>query len=50
MLLWFKVVHLVAMVAWMAGLFYLPRLFVYHTRVEIGSSTDKLFCHMKIAC
>ena len=47
MLLWFKVVHLVAMVAWMAGLFYLPRLFVYHTRVEIGSSTDKLFCHME---
>ena len=47
MLLWLKVVHLVAMVAWMAGLFYLPRLFVYHTRVEIGSTTDKLFSHME---
>ncbi len=29
--LYFKVVHIIAFVAWMAGLFYLPRLFVYHT-------------------
>lgn len=28
--LWLKAVHLIAAVAWMAGLFYLPRLFVYH--------------------
>ena len=28
--LWIKVIHIVAVVAWMAGLFYLPRLFVYH--------------------
>ncbi len=28
---WIKVVHIVSMVSWMAGLFYLPRLFVYHT-------------------
>ncbi len=28
---WIKVVHIVAIVSWMAGLFYLPRLFVYHT-------------------
>jgi putative membrane protein len=28
--LWLKAVHLVAVIAWMAGLFYLPRLFVYH--------------------
>jgi putative membrane protein len=28
--LWLKVVHLLAVISWMAGLFYLPRLFVYH--------------------
>ena len=47
MVLWLKALHIVAMVAWMAGLFYLPRLFVYHTRQEIGSSTDALFKHME---
>ena len=45
--LWLKALHVVAMVAWMAGLFYLPRLFVYHTRQEVGSSTDILFKHME---
>ena len=30
MFLWFKALHLIFMVAWFAGLFYLPRLFVYH--------------------
>ena len=29
-MLWFKALHLIGMVAWFAGLFYLPRLFVYH--------------------
>lgn len=28
---WIKVIHVVAVISWMAGLFYLPRLFVYHT-------------------
>ena len=41
--LWIKVIHIVAMVAWMAGLFYLPRLFVYHVRTEVGSESDLLF-------
>jgi protoporphyrinogen IX oxidase len=45
--LWIKALHVVAMVAWMAGLFYLPRLFVYHTRQAVGSSTDALFKHME---
>ena len=45
--LWIKALHVVAMIAWMAGLFYLPRLFVYHTRQDIGSSTDSLFKHME---
>ncbi len=34
--LWLKVIHILAVISWMAGLFYLPRLFVYH--VEKGSS------------
>lgn len=29
--LWVKIVHVLAVISWMAGLFYLPRLFVYHT-------------------
>jgi putative membrane protein len=41
---WTKALHIVSIVAWMAGIFYLPRLFVYHTeKVEAGSETDRLF-------
>ena len=39
---WIKVIHVISFVAWMAGLFYLPRLFVYHSRhlnnAEISST------------
>ncbi len=45
--LWLKVLHIVAVVAWMAGLFYLPRLFVYHTGQAVGSATDELFKMME---
>lgn len=38
--LWVKAGHVIAMIAWMAGLFYLPRLFVYH--VERGGEDPKL--------
>ena len=38
-----KSLHLISLISWMAGLFYLPRLFVYHTQVPIGSDQDKLF-------
>lgn len=41
--LWVKAVHLMAVISWMAGLFYLPRLFVYHCQVEAGSATSELF-------
>lgn len=34
MFLWFKSLHLIFMVAWFAGLFYLPRLFVYHAMAK----------------
>lgn len=40
---WFKVLHIFAVISWMAGLLYLPRLYVYHTRVKSGSEADKLF-------
>jgi putative membrane protein len=38
-----KVVHLVAVIAFMAGMFYLPRLFVYHASVPKGSPQSELF-------
>ncbi len=41
--LWLKVIHIVSVVAWMAGLFYLPRLFVYHRGVAPGSEASELF-------
>ncbi len=42
--LWVKTAHVVSVVAWMAGLFYLPRLYVYHVeQVEAGSKTDAMF-------
>ncbi len=45
---WTKALHVISVIAWMAGLFYLPRLFVYHTEVvEKGSATDALFQTME---
>ena len=41
--LWLKALHLIAMVAWMAGMFYLPRLFVYHTTAPVGSDQSETF-------
>ncbi len=40
---WFKTFHIIAMTAWMAGMFYLPRLYAYHAEVKVGSSEDKKF-------
>jgi putative membrane protein len=41
---WIKAVHIMAVIAWMAGLFYLPRLFVYHVeRATVGSELDTTF-------
>jgi protoporphyrinogen IX oxidase len=37
------VLHIVAVISWMAGLLYLPRLYVYHSQVEPGSDTARLF-------
>lgn len=46
--LWTLAMHVISVVAWMAGMFYLPRLFVYHSEaVEPGSATDTLFQTME---
>lgn len=45
--LWTKALHLISVFAWMAGLFYLPRLFVYHTQVAVGGGESKLFKTME---
>jgi protoporphyrinogen IX oxidase len=43
MLLWLKALHIVAVISWMAGLLYLPRLFVYHCAAEPGSKQAETF-------
>lgn len=41
--LWIKSLHLISVIAWMSGMFYLPRLFVYHTQTEVGSAGSERF-------
>ena len=41
--LWLKAFHVIAVTAWMAGMLYLPRLFVYHCEAEIGSQQSETF-------
>jgi putative membrane protein len=41
--LWLKAFHIIAVTAWMAGLFYLPRLMVYHRRTAIGGESSEIF-------
>src|SRR6202043_550823 len=40
---WIKAFHLIAAMAWMAGMLYLPRLFVYHCAAETGSVQSETF-------
>jgi putative membrane protein len=40
MYLWLKALHVMAVISWMAGLFYLPRLFVYHAQVGPGPQSE----------
>jgi putative membrane protein len=40
---WIKAFHLIAVMAWMAGMLYLPRLFVYHCTAEPGSKESETF-------
>ncbi len=45
---WTKSLHVISVIAWMAGIFYLPRLFVYHVEaIEAGGATDALFQAME---
>ncbi len=39
--------HLLAVIAWMAGLLYLPRLFIYHLEFEPGEKAYQVFCTME---
>ena len=41
--LWIKAAHVIAIVAWMAGMLYLPRLFVYHSAAPKGSPQSETF-------
>lgn len=41
--LWIKALHVISVIAWMAGLLYLPRLFVYHADTPIGSEKSETF-------
>jgi putative membrane protein len=41
--LWIKSLHIIAVIAWMAGMMYLPRLFVYHTDAPVGSVQSEKF-------
>ena len=43
MYLWLKAFHVIAVIAWMAGMLYLPRLFVYHCEAEAGSKQSETF-------
>lgn len=41
--LFIKSLHIIAVISWMAGMLYLPRLFVYHSQVAVGSEASELF-------
>lgn len=43
MYLWLKAFHIIAVIAWMAGMLYLPRLFVYHAAAKPGSEQSETF-------
>jgi protoporphyrinogen IX oxidase len=43
MVLWVKALHIISVIAWMAGMLYLPRLFVYHAEATRGSEASETF-------
>ena len=45
--LWIKALHIVAVIAWMAGMLYLPRLYVYHCSIAPGSAESERFKMME---
>ncbi|MBY0272208.1 MAG: CopD family protein [Alphaproteobacteria bacterium] len=42
-----KALHILAVIAWMAGLLYLPRLFIYHKEFDVKSKAYEIFCLME---
>ncbi len=46
-MLWLKALHIMAVIAWLAGLFYLPRLFAYHADAKPGSEMSETFKTME---
>lgn len=44
---WLRALHLIAVMSWMAGLLYLPRLFVYHAEAKKGSKQSEIFKTME---
>jgi putative membrane protein len=44
---WIKALHVIAVIAWMSGMFYLPRLFVYHTETAPGTGEYERFMTME---
>ena len=47
MYLWLKAFHIISVIAWMAGMLYLPRLFVYHAAAKPGSEPSETFKTME---
>src|SRR6266568_7780970 len=47
MYLWILAFHIICVIAWMAGMLYLPRLYVYHADLTPGSETSELFKTME---
>lgn len=45
---WIKALHVIAVISWMAGMLYLPRLFVYHASEKIGSAVSEKFKIMEL--
>lgn len=44
---WIKALHIIAIISFMAGMLYMPRLFVYHSRLKVGSEASELFKTME---
>jgi putative membrane protein len=40
---WVKALHVISVIAWMAGMFYLPRLYIYHVAAPVGSPQSETF-------
>ena len=45
--LWIKALHVISVIFWMAGMAYLPRLYVYHSQAEVGSDKSETFKTME---